>query len=102
MHWLSGQFQLSTEKLSERLVTKTDAEYREFIMNNFNYTHQVAGFGGGVRTRGYHQLVELEIKNSLPVNFIIFQHHDLLAKLAEIILQVEGEGVVVVDEEKHG
>jgi hypothetical protein len=46
-------------------------------------------------------LIGLQLGDALHRDFVVAKHPDLLAQFAEVLHQVEGEAVVVVDHQQH-
>ena len=99
MHELRGPHDLSAERPAERLVAQAHAEH-----GHRGATNELDADPGLVRRprpRGDDDALGTEGQRLVHAHGVVSDDLHLGAQLAEVLVQVEGEGVVVVDEEDH-
>ena len=102
MHDLARPHHPAAERLADRLVAEADADQRRARLRRGGDQREadaglvgVAGPGREQDRRGAHR------HRRLHVDLVVAPHHDLGPELAEIVEEVVGEAVVVVDQQQH-
>ena len=92
---------LAAERLADRLVAEADTEHRNGRCRLVDELEADAGVVGGARTRRQHDGVGIGGHDLGARNLVVAVHDDVGAQPAEIMDEVEGEAVVIVDEDDH-
>ena len=93
---------LSPERLTDRLMTEADSEHRNLAGEAGD------GFEGdscGIwvsGTRGDHKRFRMKGFDFRNRGLVVAFHHDVRAEHVEVLDDVVGEGVVIVNHENHG
>mmetsp|Transcript_17926 Transcript_17926/g.69446 ORF Transcript_17926/g.69446 Transcript_17926/m.69446 type:complete len:668 (+) Transcript_17926:812-2815(+) len=97
---LAAADHLAAEELHHRLVSEADAKNGQLaheVLHNLDaharVRHRVAGTGRDHDVAGRHLL------HVLDRQLVVADHHHVLAELREVLVQVPGEAVVVVDQQ---
>ena len=93
---------VAAEHLADRLMAEADAEHRNGRRGLRDEVEADAGLVGGARPRRQHDGVGIGGHDFGGGDLVVAMDGDLGAQLAEIVDEVEGEAVVVVDEDDHG
>ena len=101
MHQLLGVDDLAAEGLADALVAEAHAENRHLAGEFLDQRHRDARLVGRARAGRNHDMVGLERRDLLHRDLVVAEYPHLLAQLAEILHQVVGEGIVVVDHQQH-
>src|SRR6185437_13440206 len=86
---------------AERLVAETDAEHRQASGETADRLDRNAGLRGISRTRRDEQVSGLQGLDALQGDRVVAKNAHLLAHLLEILDQVVGERIIIVDHEDH-
>jgi hypothetical protein len=97
VHQLLGMHDLAAEGRAYALVAEADAEQRDPAGEFLDRCHRDAGFGRRTGAGRNHDAVRLHRGDFLEGDRVVAEHLDVLAEFAEILHQVVGEAVVVVD-----
>src|ERR1700686_1580800 len=90
------------EHLTDGLVTQTDPEQWDPAGERFDHFHRNTCFIRRTRPRRNKDSRRLERALDLfDGDFVVAAHFDLLAQLTEILHEVVGKRIVVVDDQKH-
>jgi hypothetical protein len=79
------------------LVSQADAKNREFAREPANQLNADAGVLRRAGTRRNHNALRLAARNFLHGNFVVAVDFNVATQLAEILRQVIGKRIVVVD-----
>src|SRR6266516_3455244 len=91
----------SAERLPDRLVAETHAENRNARRGLVDEIEADARLIGSARAGREHDRVRIGREHVGARELIVAMHHDLRAQSAEIMDEVEGEAVVIVDQYDH-
>src|SRR5215469_7826559 len=92
---------LAAERLADRLMPQTDAEDRNALARGRDERKADAGLVGRAWAGREHDGVRLGGENRFRRHLVVAMHGDLGPKLAEIMHEIEGETVVIVDQNNH-
>src|SRR5689334_2801156 len=92
---------LAAEGLADRLMTKTDAEDRDARRGGSDQVETDAGLVRRAGAGREHNGVRFGGADVVRRHFVIAVHLDLGPELTEIVHEVEGETVVIVDQNDH-
>lgn len=101
MHQVRGAEDAAAVDVPDGLVAKADAEQRLLAGEGADHVAGHAGFGGRTRTRRDHHAVRIQRERFLDRDLVVAEDLLLHAELAEVLHQVVGEGVVVIDDQEH-
>ena len=91
----------AAEVMTDGLVTQADTEDRLFAGEGADDVERDAGFPGRAGTGREEDTVGIERESLRRRDFIVPENPLLHAQLAEILDEVEGERVEIVDDEQH-
>jgi hypothetical protein len=91
----------TSERRTDGLMAEADAQDWKFSGETLDEFDGDAGFFGCARTGGDDDAVGLAADDVVNADFVVSMDFDVAAKFAEILGEVIGEGVVVVEEEDH-
>src|SRR6478672_3481730 len=97
VHELARVHDASTESLSYALVAEAHAEERNLACEAFDKRHRNARLVGRAGSRGNHDTLGLHSRDIVDRDLVISTYDNLFAELAEILDEVVGKGIVVVD-----
>src|ERR1700681_2915263 len=89
------------ERLADGLVPEAYPEDRNFAREALHQRHRDAGFVGRARARRDDDLLGSPRTYLLQVDRVVAMHVHVGAQLTQVLRQVVGERVVVVDQEQH-
>src|SRR6202035_4682725 len=92
---------LATKSVADRLVAEADAEDRDFRRSLRDQAEADAGLLVRAAARREHDGVGIGGDDGSARHLVVAMHLDLRPQFTEIVHQVEGEAVVVVDEANH-
>jgi len=101
MHLLLSADHLAPQGGADALVAQAHAQDGQLAREALQGRHAHAGFGGRAGAGREHQAVGLHGGDLVEGDLVVAHHLDLFAQFAEVLHQVEGEAVVVVDHEQH-
>ena len=90
-----------TERLRDGLVSEADAEERQLARERLDGGERDAGGVGVAGTGREDERLGLERPDAVHVDFVVAHHVHLRAQSPEVLDEVVGERVVVVDHEYH-
>jgi len=93
---------LPAERRSDRLVAQTHPKDRDRSCQRTDEGHENAGLSGCLRARRQHDGGRLQRQHVRDLERVVAVDDRLLPELAQVLYEVVGEGVVVVEDEKHG
>src|SRR3954469_18403537 len=101
MHDALGPDDVAAVCFSDRLMAEANTKrwYRASPAANDVDGHP--GFPRRARTRRQHDGGRRQITNLVDGDRVVALHHELGAELAEVLNEVVGERVVIVDDENH-
>ena len=91
----------SAEGLADRLMSQTYPKNRNRRVESGDEINADAGFIRSAWSWGDHDVVGLQCRDLLDRHCVVPHDANLGAKLSEVLHQVEGEGIVIVDEKCH-
>ena len=96
---LGARMILAAERRADRLMTEADAEDRHGAGEPPHERNRDTGFAGRARSRGNDDAVEHrdELLDVVDRDHIVAAHEHIGPKLAQRLIEVEGERVVVVE-----
>jgi len=97
--WGANDF--SAKSGADGLVSETNTEDGEFSGEAFDEFDGDASFLRRARTRRNHNALGLAACNFLDGDFVVAMHFDGATKFAEILREVVGKRVVVVQQQNH-
>src|SRR5262249_53624084 len=92
----------TAERLPERLMTEAHAEDRDRGGGLVDEIEADARFIRGAWAGREHDGVRIGLDHVRRRKLVVAVNHDLRAQLTQIVEQVEGEAVVIVDQDDHG
>src|SRR5918992_4943398 len=92
---------LAAEGLADRLVSETHAEDRDAAGEALDRCEGDAGLVRRARTGRDHDVRGRERTDFLDGELVVAKHAHLGAKLAQVLNEVEGKRIVVVDHQYH-
>lgn len=93
----------STKGLADTLMAEADAEqWKIFTRGNTDHLEAYACMVGVGRAGGNDDAFGLQIKDLFRGDFIIAMDDDILPQIPEILDQVVGKTVVVINQDNHG
>src|SRR3989344_1891704 len=101
VHLLAGTDHLAAQGGTDALVAQAHAQDGQLAGKTLQRGHADTGFGGRAGTGREHQAVGLHGGDLVEGDLVVAHHLDLFAQFAEVLHQVEGEAVVVVDHQQH-
>ena len=102
MHQFPGPHHLPAVNLSDRLMPEADPEDRKLASEGLDYLAGNARLVGRAGPRRNANPRRLQVPQFLHRDGIIPKHFHLRTQLPEILHEVVGEGVVVIDDNEHG
>src|SRR4051794_12134529 len=90
----------AAERLRHRLVAEADAQHRDAgLRQRGDRRHGHAGLRRGARTRRHDRLVGAAVDQLLDACHVVANHVELRPQLAQVLDEVVGERVVVVEDQ---
>src|SRR5215469_9487659 len=102
MHEVARALHLASKRRANRLVTKTDSQDRRLPGHVTNQLNANASVLRRARAGRDHDVVWLEMLDLRRRNLIVAAHLDLGPKLTEVLHEVVGERIVIVEYKDHG
>lgn len=88
---------------AEGLMAETDAEHRDFGIEDAEDFHAVSGVLGMAGAGGEaHHVQGRVLRQFEQPGIVVFDDHGILPERVESLHEVVGERVVVIDEQEHG
>jgi hypothetical protein len=97
VHQSCGMNDFSAKGLPDALVAQADTEDRQLAGKAPDQRHRNAGLVGRARPRGNDDSRGMQSLDLFQRDFVIAENADLLAQLTQVLHQVVGEGIVIVD-----
>src|SRR6266478_927296 len=91
----------AAERRADGLMAETHTENREFPRQSANQIDANSSVLRCAWTRRNYNAFRLAARNFLDRNFVVAMHLDIAAQFAEILRQVVGERIVVVEQQNH-
>ena len=101
VHHLTRPHHFAAEGLADALVAKADTEQWQLAGEALDHGQRDAGLVGGAGTGGKDDALGRQGLDLFHAQFVVAHHLDLGLELAEVLHQVVGEGVVVIDHQQH-
>src|SRR5512133_2904466 len=101
VHHPARMHDAAAEGLAYRLMPEAYAEYRQPAGELADQGDRDAGFAWGARPGGDDDARGVQRRDAFDVDGVVAHHPHLVAEFAEILHQVVGEGIVVVDHQQH-
>jgi hypothetical protein len=101
VHKPTGRDNLAAKGSSDGLMPEADAEDGDVITQGLNSLERYTCILRAARSRGNHECPGVESNYLVQGDHIVAPDQDFLAKFLEILNQIEGERIVVVDDEYH-
>src|SRR3954467_14166521 len=92
---------LAAKRLTHRLQAEADAEHRDGRRGFFDEIETDAGFVRCAGTGREHNRVRIGLHYIPDGHLVVAMHDDVRPQLAEVMDEIEGEAVVIVDEDNH-
>ena len=92
----------TTERFTDGLMSQAHTQHRGVHTALTNDIDGNACFAWGARARRNHYRVRRHFLYVSHCQLIVAMHFERLAKLAQILHEIEGKRVVIVDDEYHG
>src|SRR5262245_38284681 len=102
VHHDAGSHDTRSEDLADRLMSKTDAEDRHVARDLLDKLQRDPRFVRRAWPRRDHDMCRTHRTYLFDADGIVAHHMQFLAEFPQILHEVVGEGIVVVDDEKHG
>ena len=100
VHQLLRAHDPAAERRADGLVPEADTEDGQLAGEVADRLDRNAGLRGRARAGGNHEAIGLARRDAFDGDFVIAKHFHLGAQFTEVLHQVEGEAVVVVDHEE--
>src|SRR5262245_21546664 len=97
----SSAYHLGAEGLTDRLMTEAHAEDGSSRRGLRNQLEANAGFVWRAGARRQHDGVRLKRHDICDRNLVVAVHDDIRPQPAKIVEEVEGEAIVIVDQDDH-
>ncbi len=101
VHQLFGVNDASAEGLANALVPEAYTQNRNLSGEVLDRRDRDAGFVRCTRAGRHHDVLRVERGDLCHADFIVAMHHHLRTQFGEILHQVVGEGIIIVDHQKH-
>ncbi len=101
MHQFLGPNDLAPKNFADRLMTKTDPEDRQFAGKAADDFFTDAGVIGPARPGRDEQASRFKLFDLLNGDLIVAIDLNFCADLAQILHEIVGEGVVIIDHQNH-
>ena len=101
VHQLLGVDDLATKRLADALVAQTHAKDGNLAGKALDGGHRHTGFQRRARAGGNHQVLRRQAGDIVQADFVVTEHLHILPQFAEVLHQVVGEGVIIVDHQQH-
>jgi hypothetical protein len=92
---------MAAEGLADALVSQAHPENRDSAREALDQRDRHPGLVGRARPGRDNYILGLELGDPVQRDLVIAVHRHLLPQLAQVLHQVVGEGVVVVDHQQH-
>jgi polysaccharide deacetylase 2 family uncharacterized protein YibQ len=103
MERFGGADDIAAESLPHRLKAEADSEQRDVVFGTgFNEGEADSGMVRIGRAGGNHDAIRLEREGVFDCDFIVAVDKRFRAQIAQILDQVVGEGIVIIDQQDHG
>ena len=102
VHEARGADDFAAVDLADALVAEADSENGNFPSEFPDRVATDAGFGRGAGTGGDDDFFWCEFCNVGQGDLVVALHEQVGAEFAEILDEVVGKGIVVIDDEYHG
>src|SRR3984885_8447644 len=93
---------LAAEGVADRLVAEADAEDRDCRSGARDQIETDAGLFGRAGAGRQHDRIGVGGDDVVACHLVVAMHLDLRPELTEIVDEVEGEAVIVIDQNEHG
>ena len=101
MHEAAGADDIATEDVADGLMAEADAEEGGGFTEALDHGAADASFLGGAGAGGDADVVWIELSYLIQSDLVVAADFHDGSHLAEVLDEVVGEGVVVVDDEEH-
>ncbi len=101
VHEPIGADDLAAEIMTDRLGAEADPENGFFTCECTDHCQRDAGFGRGAGSGRDQHAVGVECQCLIGSDLVIPEYALLHAQLTEVLDEVEGEGIEIIDDEKH-
>jgi hypothetical protein len=101
VHQASSPNDPAAERRADALMAETDAKDRDLSCKPQDEVAADAGFFWGLRSRRDHNLIWSQLRKFIEGHLVIPEDPGTFAKLAQVLDQIIGEGVIVVDHDQH-
>src|SRR5690606_21089430 len=101
VHDALGADDAATEGSADGLVAKADAEQRDAAGKMFDGGHRDARLIGRAGARRDHDVARRHGFDAGEIDLVVADHAHVGAQFPEVLHEVPGEGIVVVDHQQH-
>ena len=103
MHQLRSADHISAEGIANRLMSETHAQHRNLAGHMLDDPDRNPGLARRAWSRGNDHAIELGAHrvDFVERDLVVAAHHHIRAELGQELVEIEGERVVVVDEQNH-
>src|SRR5664280_2649227 len=101
MHEVGGTNDFAAKGCANRLMAEAHAEQGHASCEMADQFDADSGVLRGAWPGGDHDAIGMKVVDAADSDLVITAHHYLLTQFAEVLHQVVGEGVVIVENEKH-
>src|SRR5262249_30564383 len=101
VHRYRRAYDLAAERLADGLVPEAHAENGNALRGLLDQIEADAGFIGRAGPRREHDRVRICREHVGARELVVAMHSDLRPQPAEIMDEVEGEAVVIIDQDDH-
>ncbi|OIQ81222.1 hypothetical protein GALL_370030 [mine drainage metagenome] len=101
MHQLLRMHDFAAESLADALVTKADTENGDLAGEGVNQRHGNAGLVRRARPRRNHDMARRQFRYLFQRDLVVAKHAHVLPQFGQVLHQVVGERVVIVQHQEH-
>ncbi len=93
----TGTLHPAAEAVADALVAQADAQYRQARSEALNHIAGDASLLRRARPGGNDDAFRRQLFNPVKADFIVAEHPHLFSQLAEVLVEVVGKAIVIVN-----
>src|SRR6266571_6652441 len=101
VHQRGSAEDLSAKHLANCLMAETHTKYRPGLVKESNNVFRDPGIGRHPRSRGDHDPLGFQALDLFQCDLVVPEYAQFFTQLAEILHEVVGEGIVIIDNDNH-
>ena len=102
VHHLARTHHITAKRLADGLVAQAHAEDRQLAGEVFDGFKGHARFARRTRARRNHNALRVQRGDFGDGQFVVAHHLDLGTEFAQVLHNVVGKGIVVINHQQHG